>query len=82
MSPGDKPLVSLHGEISTPPLSKAARLEAGDLLRMLQKGETLPMPHSRPMPAIVLLEVFEKKTKETPRRVIDVCKERIRNYES
>jgi Phage derived protein Gp49-like (DUF891). len=32
--------------------------------------------------AIVLLGVFEKKTKETPRRVIDVCKERIRNYES
>ena len=52
MSPGDKPLVWLHGEISTPPFSKAARVEAGYLLRMLQKGETLPMPHSRPMPAI------------------------------
>ena len=109
MSPGDKPLVWLHGEISTPPFSKAARVEAGYLLRMLQKGETLAMPHSRSMPAIgarchelriidetvtwriiyrmdpdaiVLLEMFEKKTKETPRSVIDVCKERIRNYES
>jgi len=52
MSPGDKPLVWLHGEISTPPFSKAARVEAGYLPRMLQKGETLPMPHSRPMPTI------------------------------
>ena len=84
-------------------------MEAGYLLRMLQKGETLPMPHSRPMPtigarfhelrivdetvtwriiyrmdpdAIVLLEVFDKKSKETPQRVIDACMERIRNYES
>ena len=47
MSPGDKPLVWLHGQISTPPFSKAARVEAGYLLRVLQKGETLPMPHSR-----------------------------------
>lgn len=52
MSPGDKLLVWLHGEISSPPFSKAARVEAGYLLRMLQNGETLPMPHSRPMPTI------------------------------
>jgi len=52
MSPDDKPLVWLHGEVRTPPFSQAARLEAGFLLRRLQRGETLSMPHSRPMPSI------------------------------
>ncbi|HZY31306.1 MAG TPA: type II toxin-antitoxin system RelE/ParE family toxin, partial [Candidatus Methylomirabilis sp.] len=51
MSPPDKPLVWLHGEIKTPPFSPPARLEAGLLLRRLQKGELLGMPHARPMPA-------------------------------
>ena len=47
-----KPLVWLHGEVKTPPLSKAARLNAGFLLRQLQLGMSLTMPHARPMPAI------------------------------
>jgi phage-related protein len=104
-----KPLVWLHGEIKTPPLSSAARIEAGYLLRKLQMGELLSLPHSRPMPsigsrchelriddedntwriiyridvdAIVILEVFEKKTQKTPRHVIMNCKRRIRLYET
>ena len=107
MIPKDKPLVWLHGEVKTPPFSKAARLEAGFLLRRLQKGEKITLPHSRPMStvgvrchelritdkdvtwrlmhridtdAIIILEVFEKKTARTPKRVIDVCKERLRVY--
>lgn len=48
----DKPLVWLHGEIKTPPFSSVARVEAGVLLRRLQRGERLGLPHSRPMPAI------------------------------
>jgi phage-related protein len=52
VSPKDKPLVWLHGEVKTPPLSAAARLEAGFLLRQLQQGVRLRMPHSRPMPSI------------------------------
>lgn len=48
----DKPLVWLHGEVTTPPFSKDARIEAGGLLRRLQRGESLSMPHSRPMPTI------------------------------
>ena len=54
MSATDRPLAWLHGEIKTPPFSHVARIEAGYLLRRLQKGETLTMPHSRPMPAIGL----------------------------
>lgn len=109
MNPDDKPLVWLHGEIKTPPFSKTARMEAGYLLRMLQRGETLSMPQSRPMPsigqrchelriddkdatwripyridpdAIVILHVFRKKTSKTPKHVIDICKRRIRFYDS
>jgi len=52
VSPSDKPLVWLHGEIKTPPFSEAARIEAGYLLRLLQKGQVLGMPHSRPMPVV------------------------------
>jgi hypothetical protein len=49
---GEKVLILLHGEIKTPPLSREARIEAGLLLRKLQQGELLSMPHSRPMPTI------------------------------
>jgi phage-related protein len=52
MSSNDKHLVWLHGEVKTPPFSKVARLEAGLLLRRLQKGENIVLPHSRPMPTI------------------------------
>jgi phage-related protein len=108
MNPDDKPLIWLHGEVKTPPFSPSARLEAGFLLRQLQQGKILSLPHSRPMPsigprchelrvtdedqiwriiyrgdpdAIILLEVFSKKTRTTPKRVIDVCKQRIRDYD-
>jgi phage-related protein len=109
MSVKDKPLARLHGEITTPPFSKLARIEAGYLLRRLQAGENLSMPHSRPMPsigrrchelrivdenmiwrivyridddAILILEVFQKKTQQTPKQVIDQCKRRIKEYDS
>jgi phage-related protein len=47
-----KRLVWLGGEIKTPPFSRNARTEAGHLLRELQEGEKLSLPHSRPMPSI------------------------------
>lgn len=47
-----KPLAWLHGEITTPPFSQEAKIEAGFLLRRLQQGETLSMPQSRPMPNV------------------------------
>jgi phage-related protein len=52
MFPHNKPLLWLRGEVKTPPFSKQARTEAGELLRRLQRGETLRMPSSRPMPVI------------------------------
>ena len=103
-----KPLVWLHGEVKSPPFSRAARVEAGFLLRRLQNGERLEMPASRPMPmigsnchelriddgdvtwrivyhvdldAIVILDVFEKKSRTTPKQVIEVSRKRLRTYQ-
>ena len=52
MSPSDKPLRWLHGEIKSPPFSRAARTEVGSCLRALQRGYRLAMPQSRPMPIL------------------------------
>ncbi|MDP2364684.1 MAG: type II toxin-antitoxin system RelE/ParE family toxin [Ignavibacteria bacterium] len=48
----DKPIVWLKNEVKTPPFSKEARIEAGLLLRQLQKGKNISLPQSRPMPLI------------------------------
>jgi len=109
MSPNDKPIVWLHGEIQSPPLSRSARIECGFLLRLLQQGELLYLPHSRPMPsigkrvhelritdenkiwriiyridldAIIILDVFEKKTQKTAASIIDNCQKRLKMYDS
>jgi phage-related protein len=104
----DKPLVWLEGEVKTPPFSTEARVEAGTLLRRLQRGEKIGLPHCRPMPtigprcrelriqgedvtwriicrldsdAVIIGEVFSKKTRKTPQRIIDVCKQRFKRYD-
>jgi phage-related protein len=104
----DKPLAWLHGEVKTPPFSKTARIEAGYLLRELQRGKVLSMPQSRPMPAIgvrchelrvvdegvtwrivyrvdpdaiVIAEVFAKKTAQTPAAILKACWRRLKEYD-
>jgi len=99
----------MHGEITTPPFSANARIEAGYLLRQVQKGLKLSLPQSRPMPsigarchelrindenltwrivyriytdAILILEVFEKKTSKTPKSILEICKQRIKLYQA
>ena len=107
MTDRDKPLVWLSGEVKTPPFSSAARLEAGTLLRRLQGGEQLGLPHSRSMPsigrrchelripddsatwrivyyigadAVVILDVFSKKTRTTPKHIIQQSRRRLGLY--
>ena len=104
---GGKDLVVAGGVLQTPPMPIEARRETGFLLRLLQDGQRLSLPQSRPMPsigrgchelrvqaentawrtiylidrdAIVVLEVFAKKTNETPVSVIETCKRRLRSY--
>jgi phage-related protein len=48
----DKPLVWLHAVVRSPPFSPHARVQAGFMLRRLQGGEKLALPHSRPLPSI------------------------------
>ena len=52
MSEIDKPLIWIQGEVKSPPFSADARIKAGFLLRRIQKGDTIEMPDSRPMPSI------------------------------
>ena len=103
----DQPLVWMEGEIRTPPFSLEARIEAGVLLRRLQQGENIGLPHSRPMPdigprchelrvrdrtknwrifyhlaaeAVVILDVRQKTTQQTPRAVLESCRRRLNLY--
>ena len=77
------------------------------MLRRLQQGEALGLPHSRPMPsigaqshelrvndadqtwrivyhlesdAVVILDVFAKKTQATPKVTIENCQKRLAAY--
>jgi len=104
-----KEIVWLHGEIHTPPFSHEARVEAGHRLRLLQQGQLLSMPQSRPLPilgarchelrlqdqdvtwrivyrvdvdAVVIADVFVKKTQTTPQDVLENCRRRLSQYDS
>jgi phage-related protein len=107
--PEEKPVRLIGEEIKTPPFSLAARREVGQLLRLLQDGESIGLPHSRPMPsigprchelrvrdaganwrifyridddAIVVIHVFAKTTRSTPKQVIDLCKKRLKDLDA
>ena len=83
-------------------------METGFLLRRLQRGGGIGLPHSRPMPdigpgchelrivdgsvnwrimhhiardAIVILDVFPKKTAATPKLVIAECRRRLAEFQ-
>jgi len=107
--PERKPLVWLSAEVRTPPFTAEGRLEAGELLRALQEGQILSMPHAEPLPtagmrcgalrvrdagqnwrimyridkdAVVILEVYGKKTRKIPDEVINRCKDRLKTYDA
>lgn len=108
MAPRDRPLIWLRTEVKTPPFSADARLEAGLLLRRLQRGERLGLPQARSMTsigrrcvelripdgehtwrivcrvdpdAVIIAEVFSKKTQHTPQQVIDSSRRRLKEYD-
>ena len=103
-----KPITGLHGTIKSPPFSARARIEAGRLLARLQNGESMGLPHSRPMPsigprchelrirdsatnwriiyrldedAILVLDVFAKKSEQTRIQIVRNCKSRLSAYD-
>ena len=108
MTANRKPVIWIHGELKTPPMSSVVRSEAGYLLSLVQEGDNLPMPQSRPMPdigkrchelrvgdgttdwrviyrvdpaAVLVVDIFEKKSRTTPKRVIDACRARLSRYD-
>ncbi len=109
MGRADKDLVWLHSAVKSPPFSRVARIRAGALLRRLQDGEKLSLPHSRPIPAIgsgchelriqdrdltwrifhfidvdaiVVLDVTDKKARQTPKQVLENCIARLARYDA
>ena len=103
-----KKTIWLGVEIKSPPFSDEARREAGFLIRALQDGMKLSLPHSRPMPVIgsschelrindgklvwrivykidaekiIFVENFTKKSRTTPQHEIEICKQRLVNYD-
>ena len=103
-----KPAVWLGGAIKTPPFSEKARNWTGALIRLIQAGERLTMPHSRPMPSVgerchelriaddridwrviyrvdpdvvLIVEVFPKTTRSTPKHVIQTCQWRLKRFD-
>ncbi len=64
MNPEETPLFKLNGvQLSTPPLGAKARREVGFLLGRVQEGETLGMPHARPLPSIAA-GLYELRVRE------------------
>ena len=49
-------------------------------LRVNDKNKTWRIIYFIDVDAIVILEVFAKKTQKTPQEVIDVCKKRLASY--
>jgi phage-related protein len=103
-----KPVVWLHGRVKTPPFTLSGRIEAGLLLGLLQSGERLSPPHSRPLPtigprcaelrirdaehnwrivyrldndAVIVVDVFPKKTQRLPDEIVRQCRQRLRAYD-
>ena len=108
MSDADKEVVWLSGKPESPPFSEEAQDWAGYLIRQLQHGDLLSMPHSRTMSeigkrchelripdgdkdwrimyridsdAILILEIWLKKTQKTPPAVIRTCQLRMAHYD-
>ena len=52
MNGDQKPVFWLSGRVKSPPFSDKARAETGRLLRRVQRGESIGMPASRPMPGV------------------------------
>lgn len=103
-----RPLVWLSGEIKTPPFSADARLEAGVLLRRVQRGDKIQMPHGHSLPelgarcgelrvpddavtwrilyrsdpdAVIIADVFAKKTQAIPAHILARARARLRQYD-
>ena len=72
-----------HGEKLTLPQSRpmSAIGRRCHELRIQDDDETWRIIYRVDPDAIVIVEVFSKKTQQTPKRIIDTCKKRLKHYD-
>ena len=51
-------------------------------LRIDDRELTWRIPYHVDSEVIVILEVFEKKSRKTPKYILDICKRRLRRYQN
>ncbi len=51
-------------------------------LRVQDESETWRFLYRTDPDAIVIVEVFSKKTGQTPEKIIDVCRQRLKDYDN
>jgi phage-related protein len=91
--PLGKPLVWLHGEIKTPPFQQGQQLsmpQAEHLpnvgarcgaLRVRDAGHNWRIVYRADADAVLVLEVYSKKTRKIPDEVIKRCQDRLKRYD-
>jgi phage-related protein len=83
MPDSDKPLAWLHGEIKTMPQSRpmpsiGARCHE---LRIVDGDLTWRIVYRLDRDAVIICEVFSKKTQATPKTVVESCRRRLAAYD-
>lgn len=70
------------GEMLSMPISRPMPIIGSNCheLRIRDSKETWRIVYKIYTNAIVILEVFQKKTQTTPKRVIDTCKHRLKSF--
>ncbi len=51
-------------------------------LRIRDRNKTWRIIYRIDPDAIVITEVFQKRTRQTPQRIIDICQKRLQHYDS
>ena len=73
---------SLYIDLSAKKSSESREVSPGIVLDYDDENLTWRIIYRIYTDAILILEVFEKKTNKTPKSIIDICKQRIRRYEA
>jgi phage-related protein len=51
-------------------------------LRINDQNKTWRIMYRVDFDAVIIAEVFEKKTEQTPKNVLDICRKRLREYDN
>jgi phage-related protein len=51
-------------------------------IRVHEENETWRMVYRIDPDAIVIVEVFSKKTSQTPKRIVELCQKRLKEYDN